>query len=224
MRSLKTSLPFAVISSPPVDVWQASDMRKISRGRLAECNIIVLMQAISMAALTGTLQIESALGLAELYFVRGVCIYARTTSTHGDKALIELIADWDHGRYQFRFGRTQPKCNLTCSAVSLISQGSNIRDKTSALLKAGWRPCSILVRAENAPPVYRRRYSDLVEWIAGDTSLQQQFCSAIDGKSTAEQIAARLGLSKAEWIPMLAGLLLSNQVAALPEKQTMKSA
>ncbi len=174
-------------------------------GDLAFIQISALLQSISLAKMTGKLEIDSNLGPAEVFFEEGKPVHATTPDTIGDESILELVT-WKEGRFYFQPKVTSPKTTCKGSLDNLIIQGVHLLDKQNYLKNAGLRPESVLVRTRR--DVFGKELEQmLLTGAPVNLDLQKQFYDAIDDRTPVVKLVEKLGLSRKDWVLIVCNMI-----------------
>jgi len=181
-------------------------------GDLAQTSAATILQAFSSALMTGKLSIcgGTASG-TEVYFNRGEIVHAQQHYCSGFDVICNLLLAL-RGTYEFHAGATTMEFTIFCDVGTLISQANKLRERLSELEKSGWNEKSIIIK-HKYKTVSCDRIDRCLRQADSNLELHRNFYRAIDEKSTAKDIAKRLGMSSSQWIPVLAHLLASNLIA-----------
>lgn len=174
-------------------------------GDLAFIQISALLQSISLAKMTGKLEIDSNLGPAEVFFEEGKPVHATTPDTIGDESILELVT-WKEGRFYFQPKVTSPKTTCKGNLDNLIIQGVHLLDKQNYLKNAGMRPESVLVRTRR--DIFGKELEQmLLTGAPVSLELQKQFYEAIDDRTPVAKLVEKLGLSRKDWVLIVCNMI-----------------
>lgn len=192
----------------PAVVGQESSLNRtatVLNGDLAFVQITALFQSISLAKMTGRLEIAGERGAAEVFFIEGQPFHATSPDNRGPECIYELVT-WKEGRFFF-----QPKVltklrTINDSLDSLIMQGAQLLDKHNFLKHSGFRPEATLVKL--IPSISDEDLKALLKpAIPVEFVLQRRFYDAIDGKSSTQKIVEKLGYLRSQWVPIMCNMI-----------------
>jgi len=181
-------------------------------GDLAQNSPAIVLHSFAAALLTGRLRlIGGTASGTSIYFNRGEVVHAEQAYRSG----FDVISDFlraKSGAYEFETGATTLESTVFLDISTLIRQANKLRERIDQLEKCGWTETSVIVRH-----MYKSLPCDLIDGCLqqadSNLELHRRFYREIDEQSTAQQIANRLGMSRSQWIPILAHLLASNLIA-----------
>ncbi len=207
---------------------QASSQTIQLSGNLSELGVCELIQTISVAKMTGRLDITSGLQSVEIYFEDGAprrASYRSDSMTAAPKNLTdeEVIVEamtWFNGFFHFNASMKSAERFAMKRLDLLLMEGAALRDYIVSIEGAGLTDDSVPVKygspseadfekaLQNAAPV--------------DMQSQKAIYIAFDGKATLAEVVTQSQLPKSAWLPIVFNLskskLIGISVKAKPEE------
>ncbi len=181
-------------------------------GNLSELGVFELIQSISVAKMTGRLQITSGLQSVEIYFEDGGPRRASFQSDSmtsavkeltGEEAIIEGMT-WKNGFFQFNSSMKSAERSPMRRLDTLLMEGAALRDYLDSIENSGLTEDSVPVRLTN--PSESEFEQALENSVPVDMEMQKSLYMAFDGKSTLADVVSDSGLGKALWLPIVFNL------------------
>ncbi|HEY9684543.1 MAG TPA: DUF4388 domain-containing protein [Oculatellaceae cyanobacterium] len=195
-------------------------------GDLSQVDLVNVVQSISLARLTGKLDITVHSGTGEIHFEQGLPQQAKLGNTFGDEAFLQFFI---HKQGSFHFEQNAPtqKRNIKQKLDELMLKSVLLRDKAEFLYNAGLRRNTILIRKhQNLAEAEFEKLSAQVasgSYLTFSMMAQKEFYLAIDDRSTISQIADKLRLTDSQWIPLLCRMLKADFVGLVNQEQEQMS-
>ncbi|HEY9785432.1 MAG TPA: DUF4388 domain-containing protein [Candidatus Obscuribacterales bacterium] len=211
-ESTKTDIPPANLQTamplPTTKLYSAGDLRRTPFSNL--------MRLISTDRMTGILELNRQEESAAVYFFEGTPVHAELGKTAGDSAILELVG-WTHGDYRFKITPATKERSVTKHLDLLMMEGAYLQDQVQELGKKNVSPFTILNQAK--PGISEEEFREIAANKAGiSRTLQKKFYDLADGKRKINDIADRLQLSRAEWVPLVHNMLKC-ELLAPPERK-----
>lgn len=190
-------------------------------GDLEKIETISIFQTMNLSRLTGAIVLKSPAETATIHFEYGVPTDAVCGSLHGDEAFLETFT-FIQGEFDFQPDVTVDSKKVKLSLEKLLLEGMLLRDKALYLYNSGLRPNSIVLRKNDhlAESEFSRvsKISDSGAELPFSIMGQREYFAAVDDKSTAAQIAAKLRLSSSQWMPILCRMIKNGYLDVLNQK------
>lgn len=198
-------------SSPPLQASMPLPSTKLySQGDLRRMQFPNLMRLISADRITGILELSQNNENAEVFFVEGSPVHGELGKAQGDSAIIELVT-WSHGEFKFKVAPGTQERSISKHLDLLLMEGAYLQDQLQELNKLNITGYSQLTQLE--PEISRGEFDERAANKAGiSRGLQKKFFDLVDGKRRVNDIADRLQLNKAEWVPVVHTLVKAKLV------------
>ncbi|MBP9090689.1 DUF4388 domain-containing protein [bacterium] len=211
-------------------------------GNLSELGVFELIQTISVAKMTGRLDITSGLQSVEIYFEDGAprrasfrsdSMTAAVKELTGEEVIIEGMT-WKNGFFQFNSAMKSSERSPMRRLDTLLMEGAALRDYLDSIENLGLTEDSVPVRLTN--PSESEFETALESLVPVDMEMQKSLYMAFDGKSTLSDVVSDSGLGKILWLPIVfnlskSGLIglkvvskVSNQPGELSQSPVVKEA
>lgn len=211
-------------------------------GNLSELGVFELIQTISVAKMTGRLDITSGLQSVEIYFedggprrasFRSDSMTAAVKELTGEEVIIEGMT-WKNGFFQFNSAMKSSERSPMRRLDTLLMEGAALRDYLDAIENLGLTEDSVPVRLTN--PSESEFEKALENSVPVDMEMQKSLYMAFDGKSSLSDVVSDSGLGKLVWLPIVfnlskSGLIglkvsskVSNQGGELSQSPVVKEA
>jgi GGDEF domain-containing protein len=185
---------------PPV-----SGKKATLEGDLKKLQVPNLLQSISLAKMTGRLDIRTKSEGAEVYFEDGVPLHCRTKDATGDLGLVELIC-WTEGEFRFWPDTKNTLRTINKRLETMLMEGIALLDQATYLETNHLKPESCLVKKNTmiSEDEFKTRLS---KGAPIDFERQLDFYELIDNRHTLVDLLRKRPLSKSEWVPILFNLV-----------------
>lgn len=203
-------------------------------GDLSELGVFELIQTISVAKMTGRLDITSGLQSLEIYFEEGAPRRASFRSDSMTAAIKELTGEeviiegmtWKNGFFQFNSAMKSSERSPMRRLDTLLMEGAALRDYLDSIENLGLTEDSVPVRLTN--PSESEFEKALENLVPVDMEMQKSLYMGFDGKCTLADVVSDSGLGKILWLPIifnlsksgLIGLKASPKVSSQPGELT----
>jgi GGDEF domain-containing protein len=190
------------------------------KGNLTLVHITNLLQSIGLGAMSGRLKVKRHTIWADIYFENGAPVHAIGTRGTGEDCLLQVIC-WLEGDFEFEPRLKTDEKTIIRPLDTLILEGVLLHDNTSYLTQAGIRMATILGRSR--PSLSEAEFENEISQGATLSAPRlKQFYLAVDGQNTLEEIISELGLTRSQWVPIVADLLRCNLVKLASVKKPSK--
>lgn len=203
-------------------------------GDLSELGVFELIQTISVAKMTGRLDITSGLQSLEIYFEDGAprrasfrsdSMTAAVKELTGEEVIIEGMT-WKNGFFQFNSAMKSSERSPMRRLDTLLMEGAALRDYLDGIENLGLTEDSVPVRLTN--PSESEFEKALENSVPVDMEMQKSLYMAFDGKLALADVISDSRLGKALWLPIifnlaksgLIGLKVSPKVSSQPGELT----
>jgi diguanylate cyclase (GGDEF)-like protein len=197
---------------------QAPDAVNSLSGDLEKIETISIYQTINLSRLTGAVVLKSLAGTATIHFEYGLPTNAVCGALQGEEAFLETFT-FIQGEFHFQPDVAVDSKNIKQSPDNLLLEGMLLRDKALYLFNTGLRPDSIILRKNDhmAEAEFARvsKANETGAELPFSIMAQREYFSAVDDKSTAAQIAAKLRLSSNRWMPILCRMIKNGYLDVL---------
>ena len=193
-------------------------------GNLSELGVFELIQTISVAKMTGRLDITSGLQSVEIYFedggprrasFRSDSMTAAVKELTGEEVIIEGMT-WKNGFFQFNSAMKSSERSPMRRLDTLLMEGAALRDYLDGIENLGLTEDSVPVRLTN--PSESEFEQALENSVPVNMEMQKSLYMGFDGKSTLADVVSDSGLGKILWLPIVFNLakagLIGLKVAA----------
>jgi len=190
------------------------------KGNLTLVHITNLLQSIGLGSMSGRLKVKRHTIWADIYFENGAPVHAIGSRGTGEDCLLQVIC-WLEGDFEFEPRLKTDEKTIIRPLDTIILEGVLLHDNTTYLTQAGIRMATILGRSR--PSLSEAEFEH--EITQGATLSQdklKQFYLAVDGQKTLEDIISALGLTRSQWVPIVADLLRCNLVKLASVKKPSK--
>jgi GGDEF domain-containing protein len=164
-----------------------------------------LLQSISLAKMTGRLDVRSAIENASVYFQAGIPLHCTLNDARGDQAFLELIT-WQNGEFRFWPDETSLDRTINKRLDGMLMEGVALLDQTKYLETAGLKLESCLVK-KNAMISEEEFAARVGKGAPIGLSNQLDFYEMIDSKNTLFDVLRNRPMHKTEWVPILFNLV-----------------
>ena len=187
-------------------------------GNLSELGVFELIQTISVAKMTGRLNITSGLQTVEIYFEEGGprrasfhsdSMTATVKELSGEEVIIEGMT-WKNGFFQFNSSMKSSERSPMRRLDTLLMEGAALRDYLDSIENLGLTEDSVPVKLTN--PSESEFEKALENSVPVDMELQKSLYMAFDGKSTLADVVRDSGLGKILWLPIIFNLSKSGLI------------
>lgn len=177
------------------------------KGELSLVGIANVLNSISMSNLSGRLSIDARDKRADIFFLDGAPVSATSTMGDGMECMLRLAA-LDEGKYFFdpRVRTNEIERTIFESIPSIMLQGAKLADNTNYLTEMGLISDSVLIKAD--PNMTEAQFESLLtDGEPLDLSVLKATYLAADGETNLKSLVRKLGLSRTQWVPLLANLI-----------------
>lgn len=203
-------------------------------GNLSELGVFELIQTISVAKMTGRLDITNGLQSVEIFFEEGSprrasfrsdSMTAVVKELSGEEVIIEGMT-WKTGFFQFNSAMKSSERSPMRRLDLLLMEGAALRDYLDSIETLGLTEDSVPVRLTS--PSEAEFEQALESSVPVDMQLQKSLYMAFDGKKTLADVVNDSGIGKTVWLPIifnlsksgLVGLKVSTNVSNNPGELT----
>jgi GGDEF domain-containing protein len=203
-------------------------------GNLSELGVFELIQTISVAKMTGRLDITNGLQSVEVFFEEGAprrasfrsdSMTAVVKELSGEEVIIEGMT-WKTGFFQFNSAMKSSERSPMRRLDLLLMEGAALRDYLDSIETLGLTEDSVPVRLTS--PSEAEFEQALESSVPVDMQLQKSLYMAFDGKKTLADVVNDSGIGKTVWLPIifnlsksgLVGLKVSTSVSNNPGELT----
>jgi len=203
-------------------------------GNLSELGVFELIQTISVAKMTGRLDITNGLQSVEIFFEEGAprrasfrsdSMTAVVKELSGEEVIIEGMT-WKTGFFQFNSAMKSSERSSMRRLDLLLMEGAALRDYLDSIETLGLTEDSVPVRLTS--PSEAEFEQALESSVPVDMQLQKSLYMAFDGKKTLADVVNDSGIGKTVWLPIifnlsksgLVGLKVSTNVSNNPGELT----
>ncbi|MFA6210508.1 MAG: DUF4388 domain-containing protein [Candidatus Obscuribacterales bacterium] len=203
-------------------------------GNLSELGVFELIQTISVAKMTGRLDITNGLQSVEIFFEEGAprrasfrsdSMTAVVKELSGEEVIIEGMT-WKTGFFQFNSAMKSSERSPMRRLDLLLMEGAALRDYLDSIETLGLTEDSVPVRLTS--PSEAEFEQALESSVPVDMQLQKSLYMAFDGKKTLADVVNDSGIGKTVWLPIifnlsksgLVGLKVSTNVSNNPGELT----
>lgn len=203
-------------------------------GNLSELGVFELIQTISVAKMTGRLDITNGLQSVEVFFEEGAprrasfrsdSMTAVVKELSGEEVIIEGMT-WKTGFFQFNSAMKSSERSPMRRLDLLLMEGAALRDYLDSIETLGLTEDSVPVRLTS--PSEAEFEQALESSVPVDMQLQKSLYMAFDGKKTLADVVNDSGIGKTVWLPIifnlsksgLVGLKVSTNVSNNPGELT----
>jgi len=189
-------------------------------GNLSDLGLCELFQSISVAGLTGRLDVTSGLESLEVYFEDGAPRRASFRSDSmtgeprditGEEVLLEGMT-WSNGFFQFNAALKSSERSPMRRLDILLMEGATLKDYLVALEKAGFNADSTPHRVSQLSEADFEKA--LASGIPVNMLQQKTIYMAFNGKSSFLDITRDCNLPKSVWLPLVFNLFNCGLIAA----------
>lgn len=182
-------------------------------GSLAEIELSGVLQSISICKMTGRLDVQDRLSQAEIYFDDGTLVHAVCQSAlnleditlQGETVLLDVLS-WVTGSFFFHRARKTSERSIKRRLEGLLLEGASLRDYLKHLDDLGLTEESILHKVGET--LSDKELDEKIQaGIPVDVTLQKLVYHEVDGKTSFQAIADRLGLHRTRWAAIIFNLL-----------------
>lgn len=190
------------------------------KGNLTLVHITNLLQSIGLGAMSGRLKVKRHTIWADIYFENGAPVHAIGTRGTGEDCLLQVIC-WLEGDFEFEPRLKTDEKTIVRPLETIILEGVLLHDNTTYLTQAGIRMATILGRAR--PSLSEAEFErEIRQGATLSPAKLKQFYLAVDGQKTLEDIISDLGLTRSQWVPLVADLLRCNLIKLTSVKKPSK--
>lgn len=209
-------------SLPIVEINRLSPTEEPSElsGDLSQTNIEDVLRTIAYDTLSGRLSIDSKQKQADIFFFEGVPIHATGSMGEGMEGMLRVIGLED-GHYRFDRRMTTDQRTVSLPLELVIFQGAQLADDTRFLTELHLTSDSILVR-KNQYLSEKGFEALLSNGEPIDLHLQKSVYLAVDGQTVLKEIVRRLGLTRTQWVPVVANMIRCKVIAPMQVKARAK--
>ncbi len=181
-------------------------------GSLSELGVCDLFQSISVAKMTGRLDVTSGLESIEIYFEDGAprrASFRSDTMTGeprditGEEVLLEGMT-WKNGFFQFNASMKSAERSPMRRLDLLLLEGAALKDYADALEKSGLTPESTPMRTGQLSEAEFEKA--LTEGIPVNMDRQKAIYVAFNGQTALMDIVRETNLPKSAWLPLVFNL------------------
>ncbi len=199
-------------------------------GNLSELGACELIQTISVAKMTGRLDITSGLQSVEIYFEDGAprrASYRSDSMTAAPKNLTdeEVIVEamtWFNGFFHFNASMKSSERSAMKRLDLLLMEGAALRDYIVSIEGAGLTDDSVPVKYGS--PSEAEFEKALQNSAPVDMQSQKAIYIAFDGKATLAEVVTQSGLPKSAWLPIVFNLSKSKLIGLSVKAKKEESA
>jgi len=164
-----------------------------------------LLQSISLAKMTGRLDVRSAIENASVYFQAGIPLHCTLNDNTGDSAFLELIT-WPLGEFRFWPDETTLDRTINKRLDGMLMEGVALLDQNKYLETAGLKLESCLVK-KNAMISEDEFAARVGKGAPIGLSSQLDFYEMIDNRNTLFDVLRNRPMHKTQWVPILFNLV-----------------
>ena len=164
-----------------------------------------LLQSISLAKMTGRLDVRSGVETASVYFQAGIPLHCTLGDARGDMAFLELVT-WQNGEFRFWPDETSLDRTINKRLDGMLMEGVALLDQTKYLDTAGLKLESCLVK-KNAMISEEEFAARVGKGAPIGLSNQLDFYEQIDNRNTLFDVLRNRPMHKTEWVPILFNLV-----------------
>jgi GGDEF domain-containing protein len=164
-----------------------------------------LLQSISLAKMTGRLDVRSAIENASVYFQAGIPLHCTLNDNSGDSAFLELIT-WQVGEFRFWPDETTLDRTINKRLDGMLMEGVALLDQNKYLETAGLKLESCLVK-KNAMISEEEFAARVGKGAPIGLSSQLDFYEMIDNRNTLFDVLRNRPMHKTQWVPILFNLV-----------------
>ncbi len=169
-----------------------------------------LLQSLGASRLTGKIVLTFHDLKGEIYLEGGAPVHSTFNGISGEDAAIELLT-WHAGEFEVFADETTAFKTIKRRAIGLVMAGALLRDNEEVLAQANINADSILSKNVIGDVDVVQQ---LNEGIVVDPAMQRAVLDLIDDRHSIADIAKRLHLPKAKWVPLIVVLFQSGAVRA----------
>jgi len=181
-------------------------------GNLSELGVCELVQTISVAKMTGRLDITSGLQSVEIYFEEGTprrASYRSDSMTAAPKNLTdeEVIVEamtWINGFFHFNASMKSSERTAMKRLDLLLMEGAALRDYIVSIEAAGLSDDSVPVKYGQPSEAEFEKALEIGAPV--DMQSQKALYFVFDGKRTLAEVVTQSGLPKSAWLPIVFNL------------------
>jgi hypothetical protein len=178
------------------------DKQEVSlEGSLSEMPAPGLLQSIVLSKMTGKLLLNNEGESIIIYFEEGTPVHATANDTRGDLAIMDLLT-WQNGSFHFIPGERTMERTINRRLDAILMEGVTLLDQYQAILKAGLRMDSVLIRKRQG--ITEADFDQLMASAAPVELLKQkQFYIMLDDTRTLFDLLRTMPMPKTEWVPII---------------------
>ena len=151
-------------------------------GSLAQLPLVDLLKMLAAGGQTGRLELSSGLDQGELYLHQGELVHAECDMQVGEPAFARLV-QWPNGHFRFDQGAAAPQRSIEKPLDRLMADSARAASEREAIRR--------VVPNMDAIPRLARKAPGPTVTIEG---VDWELLAVIDGRSTAADLAADLGI------------------------------
>ncbi|CAN5460100.1 hypothetical protein BH11CYA1_BH11CYA1_00540 [soil metagenome] len=187
-------------------------------GNLSELGVFELIQTISVAKMTGRLDITSGLQSIEIYFEEGAprrasfrsdSMTAVVKELSGEEVIVEGMT-WKTGFFQFNSAMKSTERSPMRRLDILLMEGAALRDYVDGIENLGLHEDSVPVKLTS--PSEADFEKALENSVPVDMQKQKAMYMAFDGKATLGSVVNQCGMGKTQWLPIVFNLSKSGLI------------
>jgi GGDEF domain-containing protein len=174
-------------------------------GKLKDFPPPSLLQSISLAKMTGRLDVKTQIEHTTVFFQAGIPLHCALKDVRGDHALVELIT-WKEGEFRFWPDETSRDRTINKRLDGMLMEGVALLDQNNFLETAGLKQESVLVK-KNAMISEDEFTARVGKGAPIPVNTQLDFYELIDNRNTLFDLLRNRPMHKAEWVPILFNLV-----------------
>jgi len=191
-------------------------------GGLQHTQVSTLLQSVSMAQLTGKLEVIGEESIGKIYFEQGLPVHAATGGNTGDSAISELVA-WTKGQFRFIVEDTTLMRSVNNRLDATIMEGIALLDQKKHLEAEGLTHESFLVKKH-------KKLSDgelkvfLTKGQQVDFKIQSEVYRKIGNRCTLADLLRDKPMEPSLWTPILFNFITCGLIEIKPPEALAKDA
>jgi len=190
------------------------EIAPILRGSIEKLQLECLIQSLAASRVTGKLTLSSRNQNGCIFFEEGIPVHCFMDEEHGHNAMLQLLT-WRSGNFDLYADERAPTKSITRRIESLLLESAALADYVCYLERAKIDEKTVL---EKVP----MSYAEFVERMKDAPDLDEELLRAIgrhlDMPTSIEELAARLNLSRPDWLPVIYGFVKSGVVRVSQEQ------
>ncbi len=189
------------------------------QGSIEKLKLDCLLQSLASSRITGKLTINFFDRQGAIFFQDGAAVHSYLDGDEGHDAMLELLTVRS-GDFVVFADEMSPAQSISRRMEALLMESAALMDYEDFLSEAGICESTVL---EKIP----MSYMEYLERMKDAPPLPEDIVSAVaaslDRPSSIEEIAARLGFSKAKWMPAIYGFIKCGVVRVSTLNETVRA-